>query len=141
MMDGMNTSPPPMEFPSPVDLLPYMGNLCLHENSRYGEARRVLLLDPDAGVFLVYGKSAFSRMGWDENTPGVYNMYDFDGGPFFMVGEEFYGFGTIAALLPTKTKGLPSQGIEERPAVLVSVDYSKKGYKEIQKWRKQNSGR
>jgi len=140
-MDGMNTNPPPVEFSSPVDLLPYMGNLCLHENSRYGQPRRVLLLDPDAGVFLVYGKSAYSRMGVDESDSDSINYYDFEGGPFLMVGEQFYDFGTIAALLPTKTKGLPSEGIEEHPAVLVSVDYSKKGYKEIQKWRKQNSGR
>jgi hypothetical protein len=137
----MATPPPNIEYPKPISTLPYMGNYAFYVNSRYGTTRTVRLLDPEAGVFLVHGESAFSRMGASENDSTHIELYDFEGGPFLMLGENFYDFGTIAALLPTETQDMPSHGIKSEPAVLVSVNYSPKGYKEIRKWQKQSIGR
>lgn len=131
-----------MQFPDPISTLPYLSNYMFRVDSRQGTSRTVRLIDFDAGVFLVYGVSEYSRMGMEGDDSDTINYYDFEGGPFLMVGEQFYDIGRIAALLPTRTQGVPEQGIPSQTAVLVSVDYTnKKIYEEIRKWQKQNSGR
>ena len=59
-------------------------------NSRYGAKRTIECLDHEKGIFKMYGQSHFTR--------GAEDMFDFEGGPMLQVGEEFYGFGTIAGL-------------------------------------------
>ncbi len=95
--------------------------------SRYGDLRTIRPTDIAKGVYKVMGKSHFSR--------GNEEMYDFEGGPFLMVGEQFYHLGTIAAVMPVDS------GHDGYCAVLISVDYNEKSYNEVTKWQGQNSGR
>ncbi len=53
-------------------------------------------------------------------------MFDFEGGPMLEVGEEFYGFGTIAGI---DSKVLQDQGTDS--CVHVSVDLNKKTIKQF----------
>jgi len=79
-------------------------------HNRYSEPRTITCIDEDKGIFEVSGVSAFVRV-----AP---NMFDFEGGPMLMVGEEFYGYGTIAGVQQViQTTG-------EYVKVLVSVDYN-----------------
>ncbi len=94
--------------------------------SRYGDLRTIRPIDIANGVFKVMGKSLFSR--------GGEGMYDFEGGPLLMIGEQFYSLGTIAAL-----QSIPSN-VDGYCAVLVSVDYNKKTISEAMNWQEQNSG-
>lgn len=89
--------------------------------SRYGDKRTIECVDPKQGIFKIYGKSHFARQGE--------GMFDFEGGPMLMVGEEFYGFGTIAGL--DSTRKPEDQGIDA--CVYVSVDMNKKTIKELNK--------
>ena len=85
--------------------------------SRYGDKRTIECVDPEKGIFKIYGKSYFCR--------GGEGMFDFEGGPMLEVGEEFYGFGTIAGLDTTKRD--EDHGIQDTDAcVYVSVDMNKK---------------
>jgi hypothetical protein len=59
-------------------------------NSRYGAKRTIECIDHEKGIFKMYGQSHFTR--------GGEGMFDFEGGPMLEVGEQFYGFGTIAGL-------------------------------------------
>ena len=82
--------------------------------SRYGEIRNIDLLDQDRGIFCMHGLSNFTR--------GGDGMFDFEGGPMLMVGEEFYGAGTISAL-----SVFPPEGIEspknKGATIFVFVDF------------------
>lgn len=89
--------------------------------SRYGDKRTIECVDPKQGIFKIYGKSYFARQGE--------GMFDFEGGPMLMVGEEFYGFGTIAGL--DSTRKPEDQGMDA--CVYVSVDMNKKTIKELNK--------
>lgn len=87
-------------------------------HSRAAVPRMVSLVEPARGVFLVVGSSSYYRAGE--------GMFDFEGGPMLMVGEEFYGWGTIRALKPVLNGG------PKESAVLVSVDYSEEGLLKIE---------
>ena len=82
--------------------------------SRYGDKRIIECVDPKKGVFKIYGKSYFCR--------GGEGMFDFEGGPMLEVGEQFYGFGTIAGL--DSTRRPEDEGTDA--CVYVSVDMNKK---------------
>lgn len=97
-----------------------------YDRSRYGDIRTIQPTDIAKGVYKVMGKSHFSR--------GNNEMYDFEGGPFLMVGEKFYHLGTIAAVMPVDS------GHDGYCAVLVSVDYNEKSISEAMNWQEQNSG-
>jgi hypothetical protein len=85
--------------------------------SRYGDKRTIECVDPEKGIFKIYGKTYFCRQGE--------GMFDFEGGPMLEVGEQFYGFGTIAGLDATKRE--EDHGIQDTDAcVYVSVDMNKK---------------
>ena len=58
--------------------------------SRYGDKRTIECVDPKQGIFKVYGKSCFARQ--------ADGMFDFEGGPMFLVGEQFYGLGDIVGI-------------------------------------------
>lgn len=64
--------------------------------SRYGDKRTIecVVSSVEKCIFKVYGKSQFCRQGE--------GMFDFEGGPCLMVGDAFYGLGTIAGLDTTK---------------------------------------
>lgn len=89
--------------------------------SRYGVKRTIECVDPKQGIFKIYGKSDFARQGED--------MFDFEGGPMLLVGEEFYGFGTIAGL--DSNRKPEDQGIDV--CVYVSVDMNTKTIREMRK--------
>lgn len=89
--------------------------------SRYGARRTIECVDSKKGIFKIYGKSEFCRMGD--------GMFDFEGGPMLEVGEEFYGFGTIAGLDTTKKP----EDCNLDACVYVSVDLNKKTIKEFNK--------
>ena len=94
--------------------------------SRYGDIRTIKPTDVPRGIFKVMGKAYFTR--------GATDMYDFEGGPAFFLGEEFYHLGKIAAILPVDS------GHDGYAAVLISVDYNEKSYSEVQKWQSQSNG-
>lgn len=94
-------------------------------NARYGLTRSIELIDVEKGIFRVWGSSTYCRFGE--------GMFDFEGGPMFMVGEDFYGFGTISAI---GYKSIPDDPVFANTAesvgrVYISVDYSKEGLKKI----------
>jgi hypothetical protein len=101
-------------------------------NSRYGVPRSVVLIDPDRGVFKITGESLYSRGGED--------MFDFEGGPFYMVGEQFFDIGEIVSVEPFPTPTPIDENARPVASVLVSINYNKRGLKETKKWRNQNSG-
>lgn len=78
--------------------------------SRYGDTRTIECVDPKQGIFVMYGKSIFTR--------GGEGMFDFEGGPILQVGEQFYGLGTIAGL-DSNRKG---EKYETEACVYISVD-------------------
>ena len=78
--------------------------------SRYGARRIIECIDPEQGIFKMSGKSDFCRQGED--------MFDFEGGPMLMVGEEFYGLGTIAGL--DSSRKPEDKGIDA--CVYISID-------------------
>lgn len=86
--------------------------------SRYGDKRTIECVDSEKGIFKIYGKAHFCRQGE--------SMFDFEGGPMLEVGEEFYGFGTIAGI---DSKVLQDQGTDS--CVHVSVDLNKKTIKQF----------
>ena len=86
--------------------------------SRYGDKRTIECVDSDKGIFKIYGKAHFCRQGE--------TMFDFEGGPMLEVGEEFYGFGTIAGI---DSKVKQDQGTDA--VVYVSVDLNKKTIKQF----------
>ena len=88
--------------------------------SRYGDKRTIECVDSEKGIFKVYGKSLFSR--------GAEGMFDFEGGPMLMVGEEFYGLGTIAGL--DSNRRPEDEGTDA--CVYVSVDLNKKTISALQ---------
>lgn len=71
----------------------------------------------------MYGKSYFTREGE--------GMFDFEGGPMLMVGEDFYGLGTIAALY-SKWEMI-DEGVDTENLVYVSVDLNKKTIRALRK--------
>jgi hypothetical protein len=87
--------------------------------SRYGDKRTIECVDSKQGVFRIYGKSQYARQGE--------GMFDFEGGPMLEVGEQFYGFGTIAGL--DSKKKPEDHGLDA--CVYVSVDMNKKTIKEL----------
>ena len=87
--------------------------------SRYGDKRTIECVDPKQGIFKIYGKTEYARQGE--------GMFDFEGGPMLMVGEEFYGFGTIAGI--DSKKKPEDHGVDV--CVYVSVDMNKKTIKEL----------
>ena len=78
--------------------------------SRYGARRIIECIDSEQGIFKMSGKSDFCRQGED--------MFDFEGGPMLMVGEEFYGLGTIAGL--DSSRKPEDKGIDA--CVYISID-------------------
>lgn len=86
--------------------------------SRYGDKRTIECVDSEKGIFKIYGKAHFCRQGE--------TMFDFEGGPMLEVGEEFYGFGTIAGI---DSKVKQDQGTDA--VVYVSVDLNKKTIKQF----------
>ena len=86
--------------------------------SRYGDKRTIECVDSDKGIFKIYGKAHFCRQGE--------TMFDFEGGPMLEVGEEFYGFGTIAGI---DSKVKQDQGTDA--CVYVSVDLNKQTIKQF----------
>lgn len=86
--------------------------------SRYGDVRTIELTDQTKGIFKIQGKSMFCRVGE--------GMFDFEGGPMLQIGEEFYGFGTIASL---KQETTLEEGMS---CVCVGVDYNEKTILELQ---------
>ena len=85
--------------------------------SRYGDKRTIECVDPEKGIFKIYGKTYFCRQGE--------GMFDFEGGPMLEVGEQFYGLGTIAGIDATKRE--EDHGIQDTDAcVYVSIDMNKK---------------
>ena len=86
--------------------------------SRYGDKRTIECVDSEKGIFKIYGKAHFCRQGE--------TMFDFEGGPMLEVGEEFYGFGTIAGI---DSKMKQDQGTDA--VVYVSVDLNKKTIKQF----------
>lgn len=67
--------------------------------SRYNEKRYVKLVDQNLGIFCVSGSSAYFRFGD--------GLFDFDGGPCYMVGDSFEDMGTITGVYPI----LPDENI------------------------------
>lgn len=94
-------------------------------HARYGLTRSVELIDKEKGIFRMWGSSHYCR--------GAEGMFDFEGGPMLMVGEDFYGYGTIAAL-GWKNPDDPefTSPAENVAVVYVSVNFNKKGLKKIQ---------
>ena len=88
--------------------------------SRYGNRRTIECVDSEKGIFKVYGKSLFTR--------GAEDMFDFEGGPMLQVGEEFYGFGTIAGIDSNRRP----EGEVIDACVYVSVDLNKKTISALQ---------
>lgn len=62
--------------------------------SRYNQPRFIKDIDLDRGVFEITGKTNFMRMACDPDTH-VNTMYDFEGGPCFFLGDEFFRMGKI----------------------------------------------
>ena len=83
--------------------------------NRYGEIRNIDLLDQDRGIFCMHGLSKFTR--------GADGMFDFEGGPMLLVGEEFYGAGTISALSVFPPEGIKSP-TTKGAAIFVFVDFN-----------------
>lgn len=52
--------------------------------SRYGQTRTVT--EQEDGSYIIEGQTNFYRMSVEEN--GTTIMFDFEGGPFIMVGEK-----------------------------------------------------
>lgn len=86
--------------------------------SRYGDKRTIECVDPK-GIFKIHGKADFCRQGE--------GMFDFEGGPMLMVGEEFYGLGDISIISPVK-----GPTADNDAAVLVTVKLNRKAKKALQ---------
>lgn len=99
--------------------------------SRYGTDRTIELIDRKHGVFRIYGKSEF--------THGSEGMFDFEGGPMLLVGEDFYGFGNIKALFQAWTTEdayeVVALDVELDASILVEVEVNKKT---LAKWKKED---
>ena len=59
--------------------------------NRYNQFRFIEDVDIDRGVFRITGDSKFIRMACEPDTyPPKNTMFDFDGGPCIVLGEDFY---------------------------------------------------
>jgi hypothetical protein len=85
--------------------------------SRYGELRTIEVLDEPAGIFCVYGKSKYTRHGE--------GMFDFEGGPFFLIGENFHGVGIITNISTTPFSGISRPDIKDDNAIVyITLEYT-----------------
>ena len=91
-------------------------------NSRYGVPRTLEVLDEKQGFFVLYGESKFIRQS--------FNMFDFEGGPFVMEGEQFLDLGTVTAISQQPQTGMTALSVGGVAMVYITIEYLDK-YKKI----------
>jgi hypothetical protein len=91
-------------------------------NSRYGVPRTLEVLDEKQGFFCLYGESKFIRQS--------FNMFDFEGGPFVMEGEQFLELGTVTAISQQPQTGMTAPSVDGVAMVYITIEYLDK-YKKI----------
>ena len=90
--------------------------------SRYGVPRTLEVLDEKQGFFVLYGESKFIRQS--------FNMFDFEGGPFVMEGEQFLELGTVTAISQQPQTGMTALSVDGVAMVYITIEYLDK-YKKI----------
>ena len=85
-------------------------------HSRYGQIRYIELVDQDKGIFVVHGNSTYARYATD--------LFDFEGGPCIIVGDDFFGIGIVTHVSTKAPEGV-SVHFGNASYVYVTVDYSK----------------
>lgn len=75
--------------------------------SRYGVQRHQITLDESV---IVYGESTYARMGGREDGKDGLGMFDFEGGPCFVVGDKINN-KTIVSItqVVAGTRGVPEK--------------------------------
>ena len=91
-------------------------------NSRYGVPRTLEVLDEKQGFFALYGESNYIRQSSD--------MFDFEGGPFVMIGEQFLDLGTVTAISQQPQTGITVPSADGVAMVYITIEYLDK-YKKI----------
>lgn len=90
-------------------------------DSRYGVPRTLEVLDEKQGFFALYGESNYIRQSTD--------MFDFEGGPFVMIGEQFFDYGTVTAISQQPQTGMTPPFVE-MAMIFITIEYNDK-YKKI----------
>ena len=93
-------------------------------NSRYGVPRTLEVLDENQGFFCLYGESRYIRQSTD--------MFDFEGGPFVMIGEEFLDYGTVTSISQQPQTGMTPPSVE-MAMVYITIEYNDKHKKILAK--------
>ena len=99
----------------------------LNFESRYGKPRTLVVLNEEEGVLCICGQSDYVRQGVD--------MFDFEGGPFIMVGEDFYGTGKITSVSTSLPTGIKKPKYAYGSIVYFTIDYSTEARKLITEGR------
>ena len=94
-------------------------------NSRYGVPRTLEVLDEKQGFFVLYGESKFIRQS--------FNMFDFEGGPFVMEGEQFLELGTVTAISQQPQTGMTAPSVDGVAMVYINIEYLDKHKKILAK--------
>ena len=94
-------------------------------NSRYGVPRTLEVLDEKLGYFCLYGESKFIRQS--------FNMFDFEGGPFVMEGEQFLELGTVTAISQQPQTGMTAPSVDGVAMVYITIEYLDKHKKILAK--------
>ena len=94
-------------------------------NSRYGVPRTLEVLDEKQGFFVLYGESKFIRQS--------FNMFDFEGGPFVMEGEQFLELGTVTAISQQPQTGMTAPSVDGVAMVYITIEYLDKHKKILAK--------
>ena len=94
-------------------------------NSRYGVPRTLEVLDEKQGFFCLYGESKFIRQS--------FNMFDFEGGPFVMEGEQFLELGTVTAISQQPQTGMTAPSVDGVAMVYITIEYLDKHKKILAK--------
>ena len=93
--------------------------------SRYGVPRTLEVLDEKQGYFCLYGESKFIRQS--------FNMFDFEGGPFVMEGEQFLELGTVTAISQQPQTGMTAPSVDGVAMVYITIEYLDKHKKILAK--------
>jgi hypothetical protein len=93
-------------------------------NSRYGVPRTLEVLDENQGFFCLYGESRYIRQSTD--------MFDFEGGPFVMIGEQFLELGTVTGISQQPQTGMTPPSVE-MAMVFITIEYNDKHKKILAK--------
>ena len=94
-------------------------------NSRYGVPRTLEVLDEKQGYFCLYGESKFIRQS--------FNMFDFEGGPFVMEGEQFLDLGTVTSISQQPQTGMTAPSVDGVAMVYITIEYLDKHKKILAK--------